>query len=158
MSSISSLTGAANLTGTTSSDTVSGGTQQTLTQNDFLQLLVAQMENQDPTNPQSDTEMASQMAQFTSLTQSSAMSASLAMIQANSLVGSTVTVSTDSTGDTTSGVVQSIQLGSSASGGQPEILINGTPYNLSQVLSVAPTITSSPTTSGTPTTSSPTTN
>ena len=158
MSSISSLTGAANLIGTTSPDSVAGGAQQTLTQHDFLQLLVAQMENQDPTTPQSDTEMASQMAQFTSLTQSSAMSASLAMIQANSLVGSTVTVSTDSTGDTTSGVVQSIQLGSSASGGQPEILINGTPYNLSQVLSVAPTITSSPTTSGTPTTSSPTTN
>jgi flagellar basal-body rod modification protein FlgD len=95
--------GAGGLTGTTSTDTAAGGTQQTLTQNDFLQLLVAQMQNQDPTNPQSDTEMASQMAQFTSLTQSSAMSASLAMIQANSLVGSTVTVSTDSTGDTTSG-------------------------------------------------------
>lgn len=158
MSSISSLTGAANLTGTTSSDTVSGGAQQTLTQNDFLQLLVAQMQNQDPTNPQSDTEMASQMAQFTSLTQSSAMSASLAMIQANSLVGSTVTVSTDSTGDTTSGVVQAMQLGSSTAGGQPQILINGTPYNLSQVLSVAPTVTTPSTSSSTPTTSSPTTN
>src|SRR5271168_3050194 len=47
-------------TGTTSNDTVSGP-QQTLTQNNFLQLLVAQMENQDPMNPQSDTEMASQM-------------------------------------------------------------------------------------------------
>jgi len=70
-------------------------------------------------------------------------------------------VSTDSTGHTTSGVVQSIQLGSSTSGGQPQILINGTPYNLSQVLSVSPTPTTpatSSTTSSTSTTSSPTTN
>jgi flagellar basal-body rod modification protein FlgD len=161
MSAISSLPGASSVSGTTSPDTVSGGTQQTLTQNDFLKLLVAQMQNQDPTNPQSDTAMAAQMAQFTSLTQSTAMSASLAMLQANSLIGSTVTVSTDSTGNTTSGVVQAIQLGSSASGSQPQILINGTPYNLSQVLSVSPTPTTpatAATTSSTPATSSPTTN
>src|ERR1700678_2649990 len=92
-----------------SSDSVSGS-QQTLTQNDFLQLLVAQMENQDPLDPQSDTDMAAQMAQFTSLTQSTAMSSSLSALQANSLIGSTVTVSTDSKGDTTSGVVQSVSL------------------------------------------------
>ena len=63
-------------TGTTSTDTISGP-QQTLTQNNFLQLLVAQMENQDPMNPQSDTEMAVAMAQFTSLQQSTDMSSSL---------------------------------------------------------------------------------
>src|SRR5579863_8515358 len=72
-----------------SSDSVSGA-QQTLSQNDFLKLLVAQMENQDPLQPQSDTEMASQMAQFTSLTQTTAMSSSLSSMQANSLIGSTV--------------------------------------------------------------------
>src|SRR5580658_3976132 len=117
MSTTSSITGASGATnsGLTSTDTATGGTQQTLTQNDFLQLLVSQMENQDPTNPQSDTDMAAQMAQFTSLTQSSAMSASLSALQANSLIGSTVTVQTDSKGDTSSGVVQSIELGSSSS-------------------------------------------
>src|SRR6202012_5099449 len=109
-----------------SPDTVSGGPQQTLTQNDFLQLLVAQMENQDPMNPESDTDMASQMAQFTSLTQSSAMSSSLAMMQANSLIGATVTVQTDSQGDTANGVVQSVKLGAESSDGTPQIVINGT--------------------------------
>ena len=141
MSSTSSINGASGLfnNGTSPADTVSNTSQQTLTQNDFLKLLVSQMENQDPTNPQSDTAMAAQMAQFTSLTQSSAMSSSLAMLQANSLIGSTVTVQTDSKGDTASGVVQSIQLGSSTSGGLPQISINGTSYNLSQVVSVTPT-------------------
>src|SRR5665213_1925649 len=107
-------------TGTTPTDTVPGG-QQTLTQNDFLQLLVSQMENQDPLNPQSDTQMAAQMAQFTSLQQSSAMSSSLSMLQANSLIGSTVTLQVDATGDTTSGVVQGVQAGTTSASGTPQI-------------------------------------
>ncbi len=78
MSSIASTTGYSAATSGTSSDTVTGA-QQTLTQNNFLQLLVAQMENQDPMNPQSDTDMAAQMAQFTSLTQANQMSSSLSM-------------------------------------------------------------------------------
>ncbi len=132
--------------GATSPDTITNGAQQTLTQQNFLQLLVAQMENQDPTNPQSDTQMASQMAQFTSLTQTTAMSASLSMMQANSLIGNTVTVQTDSMGDTASGVVQSVAMASASSGGQPQIMINGTAYNLSQVVGVAPTPVTTPAT------------
>ena len=120
-------------TGTTSSDTISGS-QQTLTQNDFLQLLVAQMQNQDPLNPQSDTQMAAQMAQFTSLTQSSAMSSSLSMLQANSLIGSTVSLQVDPK-TTASGVVQGVVL----NGTTPQVIVNGTNYNLSQVISVTPT-------------------
>ena len=160
MSSTSSINGASTLfnNGTSPADTVSNTSQQTLTQNDFLKLLVSQMENQDPTNPQSDTDMAAQMAQFTSLTQSSAMSSSLAMLQANSLIGSTVTVQTDTMGDTASGVVQSVQMGLSTSGGLPQISINGTSYNLSQVVSVTPTPTSTSTNSTTPTTSGQPTN
>jgi len=127
------------------------GPQQTLTQNDFLQLLVAQMENQDPLQPQSDTEMASQMAQFTSLSQTSAMSSSLSMMQASSLIGSTVTVQEPNSQNTTSGVVQSVLIGAASSDGTPQVVINGTSYDLSQVLSVTPTTTSS-TTTGTTTT------
>jgi flagellar basal-body rod modification protein FlgD len=132
MSTVSSITNTTSPT--VSADTVSGS-QQTLTQNNFLQLLVSQMENQDPLNPQSDTEMAAQMAQFTSLTQSSAMSSSLSMMQANGLVGSTVNVQVDSK-TTDNGVVQGVVVNN----GTPQILVNGAAYNLSQVISVAPTI------------------
>jgi flagellar basal-body rod modification protein FlgD len=114
--------------------------QQTLTQNDFLQLLVAQMENQDPLNPQSDTEMAAQMAQFTSLQQTTEMSASMSMLQADSLIGSTVTLQLDSAGDTTTGVVSGVELGSASSDGTPQIVVNGVTYDLGQVLSVTPTV------------------
>lgn len=131
-----------------SSDSISGP-QQTLTQNNFLQLLVAQMENQDPLQPQSDTEMASQMAQFTSLTQTTAMSGSLSEMQANSLIGSTVVLQESNSEQTTSGVVQSVVLGAESSDGTPQVVVNGTTYDLSQVLSVTPT-----TSSQTPTSSS----
>jgi flagellar basal-body rod modification protein FlgD len=130
----------------TSPDSVSGP-NQTLTQNNFLQLLVAQMENQDPLQPQSDTEMASQMAQFTSLSQTSAMSTSLSSMQASSLIGSTVTVQMPNSNSTTSGVVQGVLLGSASSDGTPQIMINGTAYDLSAVLGVNPTsISTTPTT------------
>lgn len=123
-----------------SSDSVQGP-QQTLTQNDFLQLLVAQMENQDPLQPQSDTQMAAQMAQFTSLSQTSAMSSSLSMMQASSLIGSTVTVQLPNSQNTTSGVVQSVLIGAASSDGTPQVVINGTAYDLNQVLAVTPTTT-----------------
>lgn len=129
-----------------SSDSISGP-QQTLTQNDFLKLLVAQMENQDPLQPQSDTEMASQMAQFTSLTQTTAMSSSLSAMQANSLIGSTVVLQQSNSNLTTSGVVQSVVLGSESSDGLPQIVVNGTAYDLSQILAVTPTSTQTSTSS-----------
>ncbi len=105
-----------------------------LNQTDFLKLLVAQIQYQDPMNPQSDTDMAAQLAQFTSLQQATQSSTSLAMMQANSLVGSTVTVQVDSQ-NSASGVVTGVTLNS----GTPQITINGANYSLSQVTSVVPT-------------------
>jgi flagellar basal-body rod modification protein FlgD len=120
--------------GTTGSTTDSyTNPASTLNQNDFLQLLVAQIQYQDPMNPQSDTDMAAQLAQFTSLQQATQSTNSLAMMQANSLVGSTVTVQVDST-NTASGVVSGVVM----SNGAPQITIAGTNYSLSQVTSVTP--------------------
>ena len=75
MSSISSLTGssssAAN-SATTSSSAAAASSSATsalggLSESDFLQLLVAQMQNQDPTSPMSGTDFMSELAQFSTV-------------------------------------------------------------------------------------------
>jgi len=109
---------------------------QVLTQKDFLKLLVTQMQNQNPLEPQSDTEMAAQMAQFTSLQQTSGMSASLQMMQADSLLGNTVDLQIDAN-TATSGVVEGVIM----QNGTPQIVVNGNAYQLSQVVAVIPTVT-----------------
>lgn len=74
----------------------------TVSKDQFLQLLVAQMKYQDPLEPTSNTEYISQYATFSELEQMQNMSASLEMARASQLVGQTVLLSvTDSAGRTT---------------------------------------------------------
>ena len=57
----------------------------------FLQILVAQMANQDPLSPTSDTEFIAQMAQFSSLEQMQNLNASMSTQAAYSYMGKDVT-------------------------------------------------------------------
>jgi flagellar basal-body rod modification protein FlgD len=116
-----------------SASDASNNPSSALNQSDFLKLLVAQIQYQDPMNPQSDTQMAAQMAQFTSLQQATQSTSSLAMIQANSLVGSTVNVQIDSQ-HSASGVVTGVVMNN----GTPQITVGGQNYGLNQVTSITP--------------------
>lgn len=60
----------------------------------FLQLLVAQMQYQDPLEPTSNTEYISQYAQFSQVEQIQNMAASTELARASSLVGETVYIKT----------------------------------------------------------------
>ncbi len=110
---------------------------QSLNQADFLKLLVTQMTSQDPLNPQSDTEFAAQLAQFSSLQETQTMSSDLQNIQAAGLIGQTVSVMPSVGGNQVAGVVAGVSISS----GTPEILVNGQLYNLNQITAVAPTTT-----------------
>jgi flagellar basal-body rod modification protein FlgD len=111
---------------------------QTLNQADFLKLLVTQMTSQDPLNPQSDTAFAAQLAQFSALQQTTTMSGNIQGLQANSLIGRTVSVAAaDNSGNSSTGVVSGIEFDS----GTPEVLVNGQPYGISQITSILPTAT-----------------
>src|SRR5580698_2607082 len=100
----------------TSSVTPTGSS--TLNQADFLKLLVTQMTSQDPLNPQSDTAFAAQLAQFSALQQSQTMTTDMQGLQANALIGQTVTViSSTNSGQSSSGVVTGVQMSS----GTPDI-------------------------------------
>jgi flagellar basal-body rod modification protein FlgD len=113
-----------------------------LNQADFLKLLVTQMTSQDPLNPQSDTAFAAQLAQFSALQQTQTMSTDVQGLQANSLIGRTVSVQdTNSTSGSSTGVVTGVEIDA----GSPELLINGQPYALTALTSILPTATTTPT-------------
>ncbi len=76
-----------NRTGTQTGNSALGS--QNLGQNDFLKLLTAQMQNQDPFDPVDNTQMVAQMAQFSSLAGITEMSSTLKAI-ADKLGGSSM--------------------------------------------------------------------
>jgi flagellar basal-body rod modification protein FlgD len=122
---------------------------QTLSQANFLQLLVTQMSSQDPLNPESDTDFAAQLAQFSSLQATQTMTGNIQTIQATGLIGKTVAVTPTLGGDSVVGVVTSVQIAS----GTPQIIVNGQAYSLNQITGV----TATPTTSTPATTTPPST-
>lgn len=69
MTTISSLYSATS----TSSSSSSGSSGTTLDSDAFLQLLIAELQNQDPTNPTDSTEMINQIASFSTVEQLSAL-------------------------------------------------------------------------------------
>ena len=89
----------------TSATSISESTKSSpnsLGKEDFLQLLVAQMQYQDPLEPTSNTEYVSQFATFSELEQMQNVSQSSDMNRASNLVGQTVImkVTSTSTGET----------------------------------------------------------
>jgi flagellar basal-body rod modification protein FlgD len=144
--SVSSITNSTAANSATGADAFTSAASQTLSEQDFLNLLVTQMTSQDPLNPMTNQDMLSQMVQFSTLQGNTAMQSLLtgmqsgqAFSEANSMVGQQVNLLTDSKGDTTQGVVSGVDLSS----GAPQIIVNGQSYGLTQVISVTPAATQS---------------
>ena len=74
-----------------------------VTKDEFLQLLVAQIQNQDPLNPADGTQFLTQLAQFQTLEQSMNMGTDLSAIRSDldALVGATTGATTGTTTGTT---------------------------------------------------------
>ncbi|MCS3762621.1 flagellar hook assembly protein FlgD [Bradyrhizobium centrosematis] len=117
-----------NVIGVTDTTGKSNATDQTTTTssnsvdyNTFLQLLIAEMKNQDPTNPMDTSQYMSQFAQLSTVEQAmqtnsklDALLSSQSLSQANGLIGKTVSF-TDSTGASFSGKVVSVAINSDGS-------------------------------------------
>jgi flagellar basal-body rod modification protein FlgD len=103
MSSIDSISGLSDLT--IESKTAKEPADNELGQDAFLKLLLAQLENQDPLSPTENTEFVAQLAEFTNVenldqlnSNFESLSASLLSnqaLEATSLVGTPVSVTTD---------------------------------------------------------------
>ena len=123
-SAASSASSAASATNTLSS----------LSQSDFLQLLIAQMKNQDPTSPTSATDFMTELADFSTVEGMTSLNSSFTlqnMEQSANLIGKTVDY-TDASGKAASGAVSSVVMNN----GQVQLDINNTDVNLSQLTGI----------------------
>ena len=118
-------------------NTVNGRqTSNQLGKDDFLKLLITQMQNQDPTEPMENTEFIAQMAQFSSLEQMTNMSTSFEKVanyisesSATSTLGNTVELNI---GDTTvKGIVEG-----TIRGEKPEVIVNGMRYDINKIAAI----------------------
>ena len=107
-----------------------------LDKDDFLKILITQLQHQDPTNPMQDKEFIAQMAQFSSLEQMTNMASSFGKLagvlnssEAQSLLGRNVEV-IDGQKAVYGKVSQVVR------GEFPLVMVNGSFYDLEQVSKV----------------------
>lgn len=134
-------------------DTVTNPSEN-LGESDFLAMLITQLQNQDPTDPTSNTDMIANMSQFNSLSQLTSMNSTstsenssltslnqniealIAMqntTQAASLIGKTVSLTDSTSGAVVSGTVSAVNFVS----GTPMLTVNGQQYGLSTVTQIS---------------------
>jgi flagellar basal-body rod modification protein FlgD len=111
MTAVSGVTGT---NATTQSGSTGSGSNVTADYNTFLQLLITQLKNQDPTNPVDNTEQIAQLASFSAVEQQTQTNQKLDLLltyagldKASSMIGKQIT----SADGEVSGVVQSVSLG-----------------------------------------------
>jgi flagellar basal-body rod modification protein FlgD len=112
---------------------------QAMGQADFMKLLMAQMRNQNPMDPQNGADFAAQLAQFSSLDGITKMNQNLSSMltlqglsQGTNLIGKNVVYTKDAAGNTARGTVGSV----SVIGGQIQLVIGSANVGLNQIRSI----------------------
>jgi flagellar basal-body rod modification protein FlgD len=132
------------VTGTSTATTVANP-NSSLQPSDFINMMVTQLENQDPLDPTSDTDLLTQMSEIGQLQSTNSLQTSISsMVLQNqigsgaSLIGQQVT-GTDANANSVTGLVSSVQVNGSAVSLQ---LSNGSLLPITQVNTIsAPTVT-----------------
>lgn len=142
-----SVASTSSTTSTNNNATASLGEAAGLGKDDFMQLLIAQLKNQDPMKPMEDKEFITQLAQFSSLeateklnTQLEELLGSQSLVQAATLIGKQATAKLAS-GETLTGTISEVRM----LNGQPTVILSGQEVDTSliTVLNAAPSGTAS---------------
>jgi flagellar basal-body rod modification protein FlgD len=108
---------------------------QNLSMEDFFQLMVAQLKNQDMFNPADNSQLVDQMAQFSMVTALTDIQELSNVTYSMSLIGKEATVAfiTDNgVMESVTGLIEGVNL----YGGSAEVVIDGDSYGLSNVMTV----------------------
>jgi flagellar basal-body rod modification protein FlgD len=112
----------------------SSATGETVSENQFLDLLVTQLQNQDPTQPMDDSQFVSELAQFSSLQESTTMNTTVGLQTAAGMIGATITSSADdSSGNPISGEVTS----ASSANGVANVIVGTNTVPLTDITAVS---------------------
>ncbi|MGO9902024.1 MAG: flagellar hook capping FlgD N-terminal domain-containing protein [Solirubrobacteraceae bacterium] len=124
---VSTNSSGANIDGTAGT-TLSNNSATALGSNQFLNLMMVQLTHQDPSSPTDPSQYLGELAQFTSVeqetntAQSTAQAASAQAVSgAVGLIGHTINYTNQTTGETLTGAVQSVQITS----GGPTLTVAG---------------------------------
>jgi flagellar basal-body rod modification protein FlgD len=145
-------TGAAKA-GQTFATAVAPGQASQLGKQDFLKLLMAQMQNQDPTKPMDDSQTIAQMAQFSALEATQQLSQVVqqstnmqALFQAGALIGKYVQYDSaaDGSTETSSGAVTGVKFTTTDGAVVPTVQVDGKDVDYSTIHQVSSTPISQP--------------
>jgi flagellar basal-body rod modification protein FlgD len=110
---------------------------------DFLKLLMAQLQNQDPLKPVDDTAMIAQMAQFSALEATQALSATMqtannqaSVAQAGAMIGKYV-LANQADGSSTTGAVTGVNFTTADGVTSPTLVVNGEDVDYSNIVKVS---------------------
>ena len=138
VTSSSSASGTSSSTSSTSASNSAAAASATVDYNSFLKLLVAELQNQDPTSPADPTQYMSQLASFSAVGQTvqtnqklDTMLTQSALQQAENAIGHTVT----SADGSTKGTVASVSIGTD--GTVTANLVGGSTVSMSNGVTVS---------------------
>lgn len=137
MSTTTNVNGASSTTGTSSASSASALTQ--ISPNDFLQMLITQLQQQDPLNPTSSDQILQQISEIDNIEATTNLTSSLTSVAtdqsfqtASGLIGKQVD-GVDSSGNPVSGTVDSV----SFSNGAASLNVGSQTMDLSGISSIS---------------------
>lgn len=131
--------------GSTAAPATTADKSKQLGKQDFLKLLMAQLQNQDPMKPMDDTQMIAQMAQFSALEATQSLQQTLqratnnqTIAQAAALIGKYVQAD-QADGSTVTGAVTSVDFTSADGVVAPTVIVNNRNVDYSTIRKISST-------------------